>query len=99
MKKLDNILICNMYLSGLSMNQIKNQLNCHQWEVWEILKNNNIKSRPKYLWDRKNYSKHTLNFTYFDNIDSQEKAYFLGFIWSDVENILFIRYLRSLHYT
>lgn len=27
--------------------------------------------------------KHTLNDRYFDNIDTQEKAYWLGFIWAD----------------
>jgi len=27
--------------------------------------------------------RHTLDETYFDNIDSQEKAYWLGFLWAD----------------
>ena len=83
MLKIDNKLVCDQYLSGKSLTQLKKLFNCSQDPIERILKKNNIKIRPKYYWNRKYHDKHTLIFDYFDNIDTNEKAYWLGYLTAD----------------
>lgn len=79
----DDKLICDLYSNGYSMNQIRKIIGCSQTSVTKILRNNNIEIKPKYIWNRENYNKHTLIFNYFENIDSEDKAYWLGYITAD----------------
>ena len=83
MIKIDTNLVCDLYTSGSSRRQLERLFKCSQGPIMRILKNNNIKIRNRGCWDRKNYNRHTLIFDYFNNIDSDEKAYWLGYITSD----------------
>ncbi len=54
---------------------IANELNCHKALVQKIWKENNKKGKRKLNY----YS----DFNYFENIDTPEKAYWLGFLYAD----------------
>lgn len=71
--------ICLDYRSGLSMNQVakKNQVNCRT--VRYHLHQNNVPIRPQYV----SGPTYTCNESYFDLIDAEEKAYWLGFLAAD----------------
>lgn len=71
--------ICEMYLSGnYKCIQIAKELNKHQSTVGKILKQYNIK-----VDQSKSNRKYTINEHYFDNINSEDKAYFLGLMYAD----------------
>lgn len=67
--------IINMYLSGLSTVKIGKHWNSNSCNIWKILKKHNITTRPK--------STYTVDESYFENIDTEYKAYILGWIYSD----------------
>lgn len=75
--------VCELYLNGYSTRQIKDKLMYSKTKIIKILNDNNIKIRPKSYWSRIGNNKHTLIFNYFENIDSDEKAYWLGYITAD----------------
>jgi hypothetical protein len=66
--------ICYDYLSGLSYNLLSEKYNISTWSVGNVLKKNSIKSRIR---------KHICNENYFEKIDSNEKAYWLGLLFAD----------------
>lgn len=66
--------IIKLYLEGLGMTNIANQLNISSTKVWNILKSNNIEIRRK-------HSK--ICETYFDNPNTEQSAYWAGFIAAD----------------
>jgi len=66
--------ICDDYLLGLSYNLLSEKYNICTWSIWNVLKKNNIKSRIR---------KHSCNEDYFEKIDSNEKAYWLGLLFAD----------------
>jgi hypothetical protein len=72
--KIDCSNICNDYLSGLSYNLLSEKYNICTWSIGNVLKKNNIKSRIR---------KHKCNEDYFEKIDSNEKAYWLGLLFAD----------------
>jgi hypothetical protein len=72
--KIDCSNICNDYLSGLSYNLLSEKYNISTWSIGNVLKKNNIKSRIR---------KHKCNEDYFEKIDSNEKAYWLGLLFAD----------------
>jgi hypothetical protein len=77
MKKLTEIdceNICNDYLLGLSYNLLSKKYNICTWSIGNVLKKNNIKSRIR---------KHNCNENYFEKINSNEKAYWLGLLFAD----------------
>jgi len=80
--------IKNLYLnSKLSCKSIAKKYNVSSATIERILKNNKIKAEK----DRKvNIVNSNLVEDYFEIIDTEEKAYFLGFIYSD-GNINFIK--------
>jgi intein-encoded DNA endonuclease-like protein len=85
--KLEHNEIINLYLSGSSILYISKLYNCGQNTVSNILKFNNVEIRSGFK--NKNARIHTLNENYFHNIDTAEKAYWLGFLSADghlVEN-------------
>lgn len=66
-----------MYLSGVSLGDIAKQYNSTRATVSKQLKNNGVDiDRYTYHFDEH----------YFDNIDSQDKAYILGLLWADGYN-------------
>jgi len=68
--------ICELYLSNLSLYELVEKYKINRSVIKRILLENNIKLRSK-------TSKYTFNENYFDIIDNQDKAYWLGFIWCD----------------
>jgi len=71
--------IISEYVSGKPAKIIANKLNISISAIYEILKRNNIQVRSNTECHRK----YKLNKTWFDNIDSEDKAYFLGLMWTD----------------
>lgn len=76
-KEKENML--DMYNSGMSTIKIAEEFGYNPSSVYSALKSIGCKFRSNKVNSRKNY----LNESYFDNIDSKEKAYWLGFIASD----------------
>jgi transposase len=71
--------IVDAYVSGQSTCQIAKQWKCGQPSVWNILQEEGITCRYR--------AKYTSNESYFDIIDTQEKAYILGWWYSDGNNM------------
>ena len=75
---INNEIIIDMYNKGLSMNKIASLVGYKsQNSVKNILIKNNIKIRSKAGF------KPEFNENFFENIDSEEKAYWLGFFTAD----------------
>lgn len=72
-----------LYDQGMSLTKISIKLSIDRKALARLLKNNNIKSRDGFSYAKK----HDLNEHYFDIIDSEEKAYMLGFIYADGNNL------------
>jgi DNA invertase Pin-like site-specific DNA recombinase len=71
--------IISKYNNGISSEVIAEELGINGTTVCRILKVNNIKIRPA----TENKRQYPLNKAWLDNIDSEEKAYYLGLMWSD----------------
>lgn len=66
--------IIKLYTSGIGIKQLGNIYNRHLWSIREFLKKNN------FLFPKRKYK---LNENYFDKIDTEDKAYFLGLLYAD----------------
>jgi hypothetical protein len=72
--------IINYYeKENLSVTKISKILNTHQSYISKILKKNNVKVKSA----DESHRKYAINEDFFDVIDTQEKAYFLGFLYAD----------------
>lgn len=71
--------IIALYQTGLSTLKLSKQYNCSPGAINNVLKRNNVqlKSNKEY---RRLYS---LDHDFFENIDTEEKAYWLGFLYAD----------------
>jgi len=80
MKKLNisNNSITDLYKTGLSCQKIANQLNVSESFINKKLKELNITKRSNSV-----YRKRSWNENFFNNIDTEEKAYWLGFLYAD----------------
>ena len=65
--------IIELYKRGNRMEDICNKYNIHHSTGYSVLNRNNIQNHHKYDLDE----------TFFSNIDTEEKAYWLGFITAD----------------
>lgn len=74
--------IIDLYNNGYSVSKIAIMYNVSNKTILNLLHNNNVKMRDAKLCHRK----YLLNEHYFDNIDTQEKAYILGLLWADGYN-------------
>lgn len=75
--------VSNLYQNKqLNTHQLAKKYNVSRGCIINILKRNNIKIPPK--CDR--MRKYKLNENFFERIDTQEKAYFLGFLYADGYN-------------
>lgn len=72
--------IINKYLQGLGIWSLRKQYNVTATTVKNILKENEVRIRG---YDEYNYRRFTLDETCLDQIDSELKAYFLGFFFAD----------------
>jgi hypothetical protein len=71
--------IINLYKSGLSQEKIGKIYNVGYYIIGKILKKCGIAARD----DSHKSRKYTINENYFDNIDTKNKAYVLGLLYSD----------------
>ncbi|MFO7880956.1 MAG: LAGLIDADG family homing endonuclease [Kosmotogaceae bacterium] len=73
--------LCELYKTGrYSTNDLAKLYNTSQANIQRLLKNRNIKPlKSNSEWSRK----YNLNENYFDKIDSEDKAYFLGLLYAD----------------
>lgn len=71
--------IREQYQKGYSQIDISNQMNISSRLVSKLMKDNNITIRT----NREQALKHSFNENYFETIDSEEKAYWLGFMYAD----------------
>lgn len=70
------------YLSGKTMQEIADIANCNVTNIHSHLRRMGVKSRSFAEASRK----YSLDETYFEKIDTEEKAYFLGFLYADGYN-------------
>ena len=80
MKKLSipNNSIIDLYQTGLSCQKIANQLNVSESFINKKLKELNITKRSNSIYRRRPW-----NENFFNKIDTEEKAYWLGFLYAD----------------
>lgn len=71
----DKINIIKEFKNGATVAEIPQKLNISQRAVSRVLKDKNINTKRR--------NRYTLDESYFDKIDSQEKAYILGFLYAD----------------
>lgn len=68
-------IICNDYLTNsYSSRELSKKYNLSRSTILRVLKRNNVKIKNKRLVNT------DLKTDYFENIDTEQKAYFLGFI-------------------
>jgi transposase len=86
-KQQRNQKVIEFYKSGLSYRQISNKMNISFSTVGKILHDCNIDTRPQHC---KGHSKGTtrnrkyfFDLNFFEKIDTEEKAYWLGFLMAD----------------
>lgn len=77
-------IICDKYKTGDSSYKLSKDLSISKFAILDVLKRNNIEKRQNI--DGNLQRKYTLNQDYFETIDTQEKAYILGFIYADGYN-------------
>lgn len=71
--------VCKLYIDGLSSGDLAKLFNCSERPILRILKIFNIPVRD-HSHARQKYP---INETIFDSIDTEEKAYWLGFLYAD----------------
>ena len=79
--------IISLYNSGLSLSQVAKKVNMSAGGIYKILNDKNITIRPQ---RSKGHSsgitrnrKHNFDLNFFETIDTEEKAYWLGFMYAD----------------
>lgn len=88
----DIINMKSMYDNGDSLRMIAKYYGVHYNTIYSIFKRNNFAIRSYSYSNRKHY----INENYFDNIDTQNKAYFLGLLFADGCNCSNNRIILSL---
>jgi hypothetical protein len=81
---LDVNLIIDSYNNGQTIKSISVAHNCSQSSILRLLRKYGVKSNPKTSSSRKR--KYYLNEDFFNEINSQEKAYILGYLYADGHN-------------
>ncbi len=71
--------VCLLHLENKTHAEIAKLFHVCKDTIGSILKRNNIKPRKRSIISRK----YSINENIFDNINTQEKAYFLGFFYAD----------------
>lgn len=72
-------IICDLYESGLSEEAVGERVSLCRTTVRRVLKRNGVQIRKQ----EETSKRYPLNEHYFDNIDTPNKAYILGFIYAD----------------
>lgn len=71
--------VSSLYLAGTSCKQIGKQFNCSKQTINKILRENNVELRDQSHC----HQKYQIDENIFENIDTQEKAYWLGILTGD----------------
>jgi hypothetical protein len=74
-----NDYICSEYIKGKNSEVLAKELQINASTVCRVLKRNGAQIRPDFI----NKRRLSLNESWLDIIDTEEKAYFLGFFWAD----------------
>jgi hypothetical protein len=74
--------IIKVYNSGKTTHQVAKECGYSQTFILNTLKRNNVPIRPIYSYTRK----YNINEHFFDVIDAEDKAYFLGLMFADGNN-------------
>ncbi|MFQ5956403.1 MAG: helix-turn-helix domain-containing protein [Candidatus Brocadiales bacterium] len=72
-----------LYQEGLSLATIALRFPVRRESIWNVLKRKGVKTRPRIEAVNKALTTYTHDATFFDLIDTEEKAYWLGFIMAD----------------
>lgn len=75
--------IQNLYENGMCLTKIGEKLHIDRKTLAKLFKDNGIKTRDGFEYVRK----YPINEHYFDLIDTEEKAYMMGFIYADGNNL------------
>jgi len=86
----DELKIIEMYQQGLSAPKIAKKFNVQNTLILRYLEKNNINRRSAEECHRK----YEIDEHFFDNIDTEEKAYFLGFLYADGFNCKESNYIK-----
>ena len=78
-KKLNINAIITSYQNGGNISRVAKEFKCSPSYVWRIIKENNVPIIPQTQTKRKRF----INENFFNNIDTEEKAYWLGFLYAD----------------
>jgi len=78
-KKTIELEICDKYKDGTHSYKLSETYNCSITAVIGALKRNGIKMRT----NEESHKKYSLNEDYFNYIDTEDKAYWLGWLYSD----------------
>lgn len=73
----------DLYEAGDSFTSIGKKLGCATNSVRDVLFNNGIESRGRFDNNGKDYTRYDCNDNYFETIDTEEKAYWLGYLYAD----------------
>lgn len=76
-------IILNLYYSGEKISDICNKLECNKSMIYRKFKEWNIKRREKIKSSERCNAIYNVDSHYFDSIDCEHKAYWLGFMVSD----------------
>ena len=74
--------IAKMYEEGMNLKAIGIKLGIKSHALEKLMKLNNVKARGVHSYNRKFFPKED----YFDIINTEEKAYFMGFLYADGNN-------------
>ncbi|MCP4363931.1 MAG: helix-turn-helix domain-containing protein [Planctomycetes bacterium] len=72
-----------LYKEGLSVGTIAPRFSVRRESVWNVLRRKGVKTRPRIEAVNKALTIHSFNAAFFDVIDTEEKAYWVGFIMAD----------------
>lgn len=78
--KKNTLEICNRYKKGEKISSIRKDFSVSKYTILRYLRMNNIPVRPDQFTHSKKYK---INQNYFDSINSEDKAYFLGLLFAD----------------
>lgn len=79
--KTEDDIINDYYINNLSIREIAKKYGCTTTPIVSLFKNKNLDFR-----ESSSYRKYSINEHYFDSIDTEEKAYILGFLYADGAN-------------
>lgn len=76
-------IVCNLYGSGRSISDVSKQLNLSKSKVYRILKKNNVNTKRNSSHYIEKLYDYSIDSSFFENIDTEAKAYTLGFLYAD----------------